>query len=73
MVISFLKDHRRYRRAFLLGCTGSTLGLLIHSLINFNLQVPTNAMIFAVILGIECKASCVKPRNEEEERRAFTS
>lgn len=68
MVISFLKDHRRYRSAILLGCIGSTLGLLIHSLMDFNLQVPANAMIFAAILGIGYKAACVEPRQEEQER-----
>ena len=68
MVISFLKDHRRYRSAILLGCIGSTLGLLIHSLMDFNLQVPANAMIFAAILGIGYKAACVEPRKEAQAR-----
>ena len=68
MIISFLKDHRRYRSAILLGCIGSTLGLLIHSLMDFNLQVPANAMIFAAILGIGYKAACVEPRREVQER-----
>jgi O-antigen ligase len=68
MVISFLKDHRRYRSAILLGCIGSTLGLLIHSLMDFNLQVPSNAMIFAAILGIGYKAACVESRKELRER-----
>lgn len=68
MVISFLKDRRRYRSAILLGCTGSTVGLLIHSLMDFNLQVPANAMIFAAILGIGYKAACLEPRQEIQER-----
>jgi O-antigen ligase len=68
MAISFLKDHRRYRSAILLGCIGSTLGLLIHSLTDFNLQVPANAMIFAAILGIGYKSACVEPKNEVQER-----
>jgi O-antigen ligase len=68
MIISFLKDHRRYRSAILLGCIGSTLGLLIHSLMDFNLQVPANAMIFAAVLGIGYKAACVEPRREAQER-----
>jgi O-antigen ligase len=72
MIISFLKDHRRYRSAILLGCIGSTLGLLIHSLMDFNLQVPANAMIFAAILGIGYKAACVEPRKEIQERTPST-
>ncbi|HKT12309.1 MAG TPA: O-antigen ligase family protein [Terriglobia bacterium] len=68
MIICFLKDHRRYRSAILLGCIGSTVGLLIHSLMDFNLQVPANAMIFAAILGIGYKAACVEPRKEVQEQ-----
>ena len=68
MVISFLRDRRRYRSAILLGCIGSTLGLLIHSITDFNLQVPANALIFAIILGIGYKAACVEPRREARER-----
>ncbi len=67
MVIFFLRDHRRYRRSVLLGCIGSTLALLIHSLVDFNLQVPANAMIFALILGIGYKAACVEPRKEAQD------
>jgi O-antigen ligase len=70
MVIAFLKDHRRFRSAILLGCIGSTLGLLIHSLMDFNLQIPANAMIFAVILGIGYKAACLEPREERQAREA---
>jgi len=70
MILSFLKDHRRYRSAILLGCIGSTLGLLIHSLTDFNLQVPANALIFAVILGIGYKAACLEPRKDAQSRQA---
>jgi O-antigen ligase len=64
MIIAFLKDHRRYRSAVLLGCIGSALGLLIHSLTDFNLQVPANALIFAVVLGIGYKAACQEPQKD---------
>jgi len=68
MTIAFLKDHRRYRRAILLGCIGATLGLLIHSVTDFNLHVPANAIIFAMILGIGYKAACLEPRNEARKK-----
>ena len=68
MILSFLRDHRRYRSAILLGCIGSTLGLLVHSLTDFNLQIPANAIIFAVILGIGYKAACIEPQREVRER-----
>jgi O-antigen ligase len=68
MIVSFLRDHRRYRGAVLLGCIGGTLGLLIHSLTDFNLQIPANAIIFAAILGIGYKASCLEPQKAVRER-----
>ncbi|MGH9352316.1 MAG: O-antigen ligase family protein, partial [Terriglobia bacterium] len=64
MVRSFLTDSRRYRPAVTLGCIGSTLALLIHSVADFNLHIPANALIFAVMLGIGYKAACVERRNE---------
>jgi O-antigen ligase len=64
-IISFLDDPRRYRRAVTLGCIGSTLALLIHSVTDFNLQIPANALIFAVVLGIAYKAVCVERREEK--------
>jgi O-antigen ligase len=62
MIVSFLNDPRRYRRAVTLGCIGSTLALLTHSVTDFNLQIPANALIFAVVLGVGYKAACVEPR-----------
>lgn len=64
MVASFLTDTRRYRRAVTLGCIGSTLALLAHSFADFNLQIPANALIFAIVLGIGYKTSCIEPRAE---------
>ncbi len=64
MVISFLDDARRYRRSVTLACVGSTLALLVHSVTDFNLQIPANALIFAVVLGIGYKASTVERREE---------
>ncbi len=64
MTIVFLYDSRRYRPAVLLGCVGGILAILIHSATDFNLQVPANALIVAVILGIGYKAACVEKREE---------
>jgi O-antigen ligase len=60
MIISFLDDPRRYRRAVILGCIGSVLALLVHSVTDFNLHIPANALIFAVVLGVGYKAACVE-------------
>jgi O-antigen ligase len=64
MVIAFLRDPRRYRRAVLLGCIGGTVALLTHSITDFNLQIPANALIFSTVLGIGYKAACLEPRME---------
>jgi O-antigen ligase len=69
MIAAFLNDPRRYRRAVLLGCIGSTLAILIHSVVDFNLQIPANALVFAVILGIGYKAACVERAREKQEER----
>lgn len=69
MIATFLTDQRRYRPAVLLGCIGSTLALLIHSITDFNLAIPANAIVFAAVLGIGYQAACVEPR---EDRRQIT-
>lgn len=66
MVISFLRDPRRYRPAITLGCIGATLALLIHSFADFNLQIPANALTFAIVLGIGYKAAILEPKQEKK-------
>lgn len=64
MIRSFTTDTRRYRPAVTLGCIGSVLALLIHSVVDFNLHIPANALTFAVVLGIGYKAACVERKEE---------
>ncbi|MGH9328310.1 MAG: O-antigen ligase family protein [Terriglobia bacterium] len=64
MVRSFISDSRRYRRSITLGCIGSTVALLIHSVADFNLHIPSNAFVFAVVLGIGYKAACLERKGE---------
>jgi O-antigen ligase len=73
MVFSFLDDPRHYRRAVTLGSVGSTLAVLIHSLIDFNLHIPANALIFAFVLGIGYKASCLERRGERKKSPSFVA
>ncbi len=68
MIASFLKDSRRYRPAVLLGCIGSTLAILIHSITDFNLQVTSNALVFSVVLGIGYKAAYLEPADEMQQK-----
>ena len=71
MIMGFLNDTRRFRRSVTLGCIGSTLALLIHSATDFNLQIPANALIFAVVLGIGYKAACIELREQPEGEGRF--
>ncbi len=64
MVSSFLDDPRNYRRSVTLGCIGATVALLLHSFTDFNLQLPANAMIFAVVLGLGYRAACLEREPE---------
>ena len=57
MIMSYGEARSAYRRAVLLACIGSTAALLIHSATDFNLQIPANALLFAVVLGIGLKAT----------------
>ena len=68
MIVFFLKDSRRYRPAILLGCIGSTLAILLHSITDFNLQIPSNALVFSVVLGIGYKAACLEPADEMQQK-----
>lgn len=64
MVRSFISDTRRYRPSITLGCIGSTVALLLHSVVDFNLHIPANALVFAVVLGIGYKAACLERKDE---------
>jgi O-antigen ligase len=57
MILAYLKARNPYRRSVLLACIGGSAALLIHSVTDFNLQIPANALLFAVILGIGSKAT----------------
>jgi O-antigen ligase len=40
------------QRGILLACSGAIFSILVHSLADFNLQIPSNAMIFFTLVGI---------------------
>jgi O-antigen ligase len=42
----------RARHAIALGATGALAALLLHSLTDFNLYIPANGLVFAVVLGL---------------------
>lgn len=42
----------RYDSAVCLGCVGSIVAILVHSVADFNLYIPANALIFSVVLAL---------------------
>jgi len=42
----------RLDKAVILGCIGSIAAILVHSLADFNLYIPANALVFTIILAI---------------------
>jgi O-antigen ligase len=57
MVLAYAGARSAYRRSVLLACIGGTTAFLIHTTMDFNLQIPANALLFAVVLGIGSKAT----------------
>jgi O-antigen ligase len=57
MIRAYLEARDPYRRSVLLACIGGSAALLIHSVADFNLQIPANALLFAVVLGIGSNAT----------------
>ncbi|MBI4166751.1 MAG: O-antigen ligase family protein [Acidobacteria bacterium] len=65
MIFAFLEDRHSYRRSITLGCIGGTLAILLHSLADFNLQIPANALVFAVILGIGYRVAIIDRERDD--------
>ncbi len=56
-VRTFLHGEGKYTPAISLACVGSIVAILLHSLTDFNLHIPANALLFAVILGLALASS----------------
>src|SRR6267154_1004964 len=48
----FKKAEESFDKAVSLGCIGSIAAILVHSLADFNLYIPANALVFTVILAL---------------------
>jgi O-antigen ligase len=53
----FFRAESRLERNIALACVGSIVAILLHSLTDFNLYIPANALLFAAILGIALSAT----------------
>jgi len=57
-------------RALALGSFGAVVALLVHSAADFNLYIPANALVFAVILGVGYAVSLDESAAEITESRS---
>jgi O-antigen ligase len=51
-VRTFLNAGGKFERCVALGCAGSIVAILLHSMTDFNLYIPANAILFSLVLGI---------------------
>jgi O-antigen ligase len=56
-----------FERVMALGCLGSIAAIVLHSLTDFNLYIPANALVFSLILGL---AASIPRANSGVLRRA---
>ena len=60
-VQTFRSNAGHFEKAVALGCFGSMVAILLHSLADFNLHIPANTLVFAVILGVSYANSSLSP------------
>jgi len=61
---TFFRAESRFERNLSLACVGSIVAISLHSLADFNLYIPANALVFTVILGIALAATAETPQAE---------
>ncbi|HUS58356.1 MAG TPA: O-antigen ligase family protein [Planctomycetota bacterium] len=49
---SLSRKRSLYSRGLIIGLMAAAAGVLVHSLVDFNLHVPSNGLLFALVLGI---------------------
>jgi len=49
---SLRRKRSSYSRGLLIGLTAAAVGMLAHSLVDFNLHVPSNGLLFAMLLAL---------------------
>jgi O-antigen ligase len=59
----YRKTEDRFEAAVCLGCVGSISALLVHSLADFNLYIPANALVFTVALALASKGRELSTHN----------
>src|SRR5262249_32078106 len=51
-------------RAVSLGCAGGIFAILVHSLFDFNLQIPSNALLFLILLSVVSEVGSARASGE---------
>jgi O-antigen ligase len=59
-----------FERVIAIGCVGSIAAILLHSLTDFNLYIPANALLFSLILGLATAVRAAGPALSEQEHGA---
>lgn len=67
-VRAFLSKAGDFERFVALGCVGSIVAILLHSMTDFNLYIPANALLFSVVLGL---ASATQQQKVEHGRKSL--
>ena len=61
-VVRGAKSNDSLRRAFAIGGGAGIFGILVHSLVDFNLQLPSNALLFLLLVAAVTYARVAKPK-----------
>jgi O-antigen ligase len=64
-----LKSRDPLRRAFAIGGGAGIFGLLVHSLVDFNLQLPSNALLFLLLVAVVSPVGAVSSAARREQER----
>jgi tetratricopeptide (TPR) repeat protein len=59
----YRKNLRTYQKSIAAGCIAGVTAILIHSIADFNLQIPANAFYFATLLGLA--VAVLRPKDSQ--------
>ncbi len=62
-ILRGLRHEDRKMAALALGCGGGVFAMLVHSMFDFNLQMPSNALLFLVLTAVISNISWAAARN----------
>jgi O-antigen ligase/tetratricopeptide (TPR) repeat protein len=78
LLVFLITEWRRakgFGRGVVLGGIGATVYIMLHSLTDFNMKIPGNAMTFTIVAGLTCSALLsgkeMKTAGRRQERRPY--